>query len=382
MVEIFRIENVTFTTNTSFILDADPIDCILPQEHWKFSVAITMGSFAAFLSYAFITCLVLMPVACCPRSCCCTLHKKAFKDGTLSPFDDDNDDAKLSCMETCGFYFNYAFMHILFLGSFISSVIYADSVYNQDYCSINALNFARIVLHLSSQFCAIQSCFIFSKVVYKVTKKLEKLANDMDQVNVKINADNCNSGDEELNGLLVSNDNGKIDSGRYYWLQKIDQNYIDQVKSTLDLFGIWFVFHWIMYALTTILLSAVIVQVVIDIVGYNLRSINNLIPDTDAEIKASYVLYVVFFTLVHAYLFLYPCFRAAAIADARTKMINNISRKRWTYVPPLMQSNFIQYLTSQNFAFRVPFLFGNISFGFNWVYVSFFIAICGGYLKF
>ena len=74
-VEYFRITNFTFTSNTTN--DSGYNSCVLPQEHWKFSVAITIGSFAAFLSYSLITFLILMPVSC---SCYwCSEHIKAFK---------------------------------------------------------------------------------------------------------------------------------------------------------------------------------------------------------------------------------------------------------------------------------------------------------------
>ena len=43
-VEFFRIGNISFTTNY------DTIQCSLPQEHWKFSSAITISTFASFVS--------------------------------------------------------------------------------------------------------------------------------------------------------------------------------------------------------------------------------------------------------------------------------------------------------------------------------------------
>ena len=130
------------------------------------------------------------------------------------------------------------------------------------------------------------------------------------------------------------------------------------------------------------LLSAFIVQVIIDVIWYNIQSVNNMLPKTEMDTTAQYICYVVFFTLIHAFLFLYPCFRAAAIATARAKLIATISNQQWKNVSVPIQTNFVQYLTSQNFAFRVSLFCTNISFGFNWVFVSFFIAICGAYLRF
>ena len=129
----------------------------------------------------------------------------------------------------------------MFIGSFVSSVVYADSVYNQDYCWINILNFVRIVLHLSSQFCAIQSCFIFSKVVCNITKQLKGLASNLD--NHGRAGQNANTVKYKLD-LVIKNSDGQtsqalehvqesillapegIDRDRYDQLKEIDKNFI------------------------------------------------------------------------------------------------------------------------------------------------------------
>ena len=191
-VEYIRIRNISL------------INCTLPHVHWKFSTTITVGTFAAFFSYSFLTILILMPVnglclcfrkqRCCRHTCntlfcnaCSTAHWKSFKNGVLSPFYDTDSD-KLSAAETKPFFINYFIAYILFSCSFSSSIIFTHSVYDRSYphynssCWISRLNIAKVVLHFSTELCAIQSCFIFSKVVYKVTNKLKSLASEMDRV--------------------------------------------------------------------------------------------------------------------------------------------------------------------------------------------------------
>ena len=128
------------------------------------------------------------------------------------------------------------------------------------------------------------------------------------------------------------------------------------------------------------LLSAFIIEIIIETIKYNFKSINRFLPNGEVDTKEPYVLYVVFFTLVHAYLFLYPCFRAAAIATARAIKINNISEKKWQNIPLSVQTSFVEYLKSQNFAFRVPLFCADIPIEFNWVFVSFLVPILGVYL--
>ena len=184
--------------------------------------------------------------------------------------------------------------------------------------------------------------------------------------------------------LINAYDKGKewIDREHFSELLKFDRAFIEKVKRTLDFFGIWFVFHWTLYALTTVLLSAFIVENIIEVLQYDFRSVDDLLPNSEVRTRAPYCVYVVFFTLVHAYLFLYPCFRAAAIATARAKLISAISKKQWDNIPLSVQTSFVQYLISKNFAFRVPLFCANIPIGFNWVFVSFFVPVLGAYLSF
>ena len=344
----------SYTTNCT-------INCTLPQEHWKFSTAITIGSIASFLSYSLITCLILIPVnviehaqtRICRLCKNCIKHgyKKALKNGVLSPFDDTD---KLGIGY---FYTNYIFVHIvLFLGCLVSSILYIKAVYNQKdsqnqtliynlgSCWNNKVNIARIAFHLISQFCAIQSCFIFSKIVYKVTNRLDDLfevISNLLDFERNPNTDDVHvMEDADLIDLLQSTNSEKIDKGRYIWLQKMDQEFIKKVEPTLNLFGIWFIFHWVSFALTTMLLTGYILQILMHFAENSAEMIlkGKLIPDafTNSEpaIIWRYALNIVFFTLLHAYLYLYPCFRASAITAAREKLIRKISKKRWINVTP------------------------------------------------
>ena len=285
-------------------------------------------------------------------------------------------------------------MHFLFILCLGFSVGYAVLVYqknptryNLGSCWINKLSVARITFHLCSLFCAIQSCFLFSKIVYKVTNKLENLSQT---ITTSLDFEQNPSNTAEIDESMVLNyfqSTIRVDKERYRKLQKLDQDFIKKVEPTLQRFGIWFIFHWVSFALTTMLLAGYILEILMHIAENDISSLPNstLLPDTctdsESAIISLYALYIVFFTSIHAYLFLYPCFRASAIATARAKLIHKISKKRWINVTPSLQNSFIQYLTAQNFAFRVPLFCATIPFSFNWVYVSFFLTICGAYLK-
>ena len=153
-VEYCRIRNISDPINTT----NGTINCTLPDVYWKFSTAVTVGTFAAFLSYAFFTIIILMPVNgfclyCCERVkdcgiclCCCKCedscnsdcvfsnacsdaHRNAFKNGALSPFNDSDESSKLSATETRCFFFNYIIVFIMYVCSFGTSIVFAIFVY-------------------------------------------------------------------------------------------------------------------------------------------------------------------------------------------------------------------------------------------------------------
>ena len=260
----------------------------------------------------------------------------------MSPYNDVDESSKLSTRQTCYFYTNYAVVILLFICSFVFYIVYAASctIYDQGYCWIDSLYLTMIFLQLSSQFCAIQSCFIFSKVVYKVTNKLKKVAKVMSCVNFTglVNEDSQvlaeletlfpekNESDyrdiKELLQTKIQESNSefgkflqleKIDRGRYYLLQKMDQNFINQVKPILELLGILrfsalrrtahslFVFHWTLYALTTVLLSAFIVEIIVDILKFDFQSVDDVAAKWQSwHISSILYGYVVFFTEMYA----------------------------------------------------------------------------------
>ena len=388
VVEGYRIGNVSITATENYY---ETIQCILPQEHWKFSSAITIGTVAAFLSYLLFV-LVLLPVdasiCCCncehsrsEAGIHCNAHRKAFQNGGLSPFDTSTN---LTAKETVIFYCNYVVMHVFVIVSFGCFFGFAIGIYcfkNErgqilynlsSSCWINILNLARIFLYLSSLFCVIQRCFIFSKMVNKVNFKLNRLAVDFDQVDFPEQNHNIQvRNDAGISRLIQSNDKDNVDRGRYFWLQKMDQEFIKQVKPTLILFGWWFIFHWVLYTLTTVLLSASMIEYITKLAQYNIHTKESFIKG----IEPMYFLFIVPITLIHLYLVFNPLWCAVSIANARTNLINTVSKKRWANIPLSIQSNFIHYLTSENFIFRACVYDVNVPVDMKWVYLTILLII-------
>ena len=408
LLEICRVQNVSYCTQS---LSNQSFNCTVTHEYWKFVASILTSTFAASVSYVLMTVLILIPVySCCCRFCtvlnkkkdgkspvyncclryCTALNKELRYGKSFCPFHDgDHRSIVLTSKQALCFYFNY-FLSLLLLGlCILASLIYGSLVAVEKPCLAVAINFTSLVLYLLSQFCSTQSIFIFSRIVYIITGQLTQLMEILDKVNVaKITLFKKNGNELEQYMHFQIDDTNRVDlrnlpdenMGRYYLLQNIDQEFIKQVKPILRLFGIWFLFHWILNALTTVLLSAVILELVINPLQY--KSIDHVVPVEDAGHKTLYILFMIFFTLGHSYQFIYPCFRAASITSVREKLIRDVSKKYWRHIPIPVKDSFINYLRVQNFSFKVSIFCAEFSFSFNWAFVSLFIVICGGFLRF
>lgn len=91
------------------------------------------------------------------------------------------------------------------------------------------------------------------------------------------------------------------------------------------------------------------------------------------------IIYLFFFTLEHILLFVYPCFRAASILEARKTLIHKVSLKHdWE---PDVRSKFLQFMKIQRCGFVLSLVCIRIEFGFNIAYISIFLAFIGIVIK-
>ena len=387
IVEVFRIGNMSYTVAG----DDYDVQCILPQEYWKFYSAITVGALAAWISYTLFG-IILLPLdsALCRCNCerstskhglVCNAHRKAFQNNGLSPFD---NSTILSCTERVDFYCTYCFFHYFIVFGFIAVVLFflflynvqyndfwdqPHFLYNLDLCWIHKLNFIRCCLYLNTLFCGVQSCFVFSKIIVKVNFKLNRLAVDLDQVDFAVLNQNVQI-PIDLRALVQSNDREKVDRARYIWLQKMYQDFSQLVSPTVLLLGLWLIFHWVSFMITTVLLSASLKENIIDVYTGH-RSV----LDVDVDFQSYLIPTLICFILVHLFLVLYPLCRAASIATTRANLITVVSKKRWVNVPLSVQSNFLQYLITENFSFKSIVFNTLVTVDIKWVYLTILLVL-------
>ena len=374
---------------------ADMVNSTLPEYvNWYYNAIITTATIAGWFSYYLMTCLILIPLfsdcKCCYRSgackflhrACCSAFTRTFQcnaEDLLSPFEDTPKD-KMDDVQTFHFYLNYAFNITLYLTSLGLLIVIMVEKISHKYDHQYYINTFGLACQSISQFCAIHSCFIFSKLVYAISNRCEKLIDKFDQVNnAAANRQNLMDLLEQDNdtSMKIKNWFGKSfekveDKAHFYVLQFIDRMFIEKAKASLDPYGWWFSVHWILYTLTTILASGLFTRTVMSYLDE--KQIRIYALNHCERINLSYI---GIFTVQYSLLFLYPCLRAASIAVAREKLIQKVMNRHWENISLSEKEHFIHYLEMQKFSFRVSIFCMHIPVGFNMAYFSLFITVLG-----
>ena len=396
--------NLTNYTANASSFGAPPAESMLQYDDWQKAV-FTTATVSGLFSYYLMVILVLCPLygVCnpCSEMVCnrvASIWKRcgeseaqssAIRETPLNPFVDSNE-FKISTLlgPRQSFYF-----HLIFWANIIlfaaSVVVFFKIVANRIYSKnplLHGLDIAGLATQFGSQFCAILSCFIFSKVVYAVSSRCLKMKEIFAWVNRDAYANRL-SWDTFLNYLvnqhyLTDNDVAKIaESGTPHLttLKKLDTWYVKKVKSSINPYGTWFAVHWILYTLTAFMSISYFAEAIIEeLYGYTHKqcfSTHNTACILD-------LVYIGLFMLEHCVLFLYPCFRAASVSAVRSRLIEKVSRAQWNHIPLHEKESFCAYLKDQKCEFKISILCAEIPFGFNLAFISIFFGVFGVIMKF
>lgn len=104
-----------------------------------------------------------------------------------------------------------------------------------------------------------------------VSTQLDQLVNEFNRVNiVNLTAEMIRNPENPLhifgnNEIITELEQGDRDKARYFLLQRIDQEFLRRLKTSLDPYGIWFSIHWLLYTLTTLLSCALFAEKAVQI---------------------------------------------------------------------------------------------------------------------
>ena len=210
--------------------------------------------------------------------------------------------------------------------------------------AIVVLDVFGLTTHIVSWVCSLLGCFVFSKVAYDVAHKCRvELYNNLTE-----------TPDRSLEDLIA-----------------IDQRYVKTMRASLVPFSYWFAVHWLAYCLTTFLCISYVVQ--------NIQH-DMYVPESECYKEPDHtcrllLTYHILYAIGHAILFLYPCFRAAALTSVRANLICRITRENWNMNHLRKRQAFLHYLQVQDCSFKVNILCTSITFGSNLAYFSVFAGI-------
>ena len=128
-----------------------------------------------------------------------------------------------------------------------------------------------------------------------------------------------------------------------------DDAFTNMATATLNWFEYWFYVHWVLYTITSFLSITLFLEILI----MYLKSKDPKLPSS--AVGYSYIELVVIdlFTISHCFMFLHPCFKAAAVTVCRDKLIKKINEKH--HLDDDRKQVLIQYLKNKKYGFRISF---------------------------
>ena len=274
-----------------------------------------------------------------------------------------NTSTKIELPESLYFLVLFALNLLLWVACLVMFSVYhfGKTYYTNEDCKdfksnlpwVEALGFA---MYMYSLLCTIVSCFIFSKIAYSVTHRCLQMYDEF-KSHTKVS--------ENDDGLEL--------------LIKKDLQFTKTAQTTIAYFEFWFTVHWIFYTVTSFLSIALLIDMI------QLHTNSTLQPPLSPAIGFSKVelTIIALFTLQHCFLFLYPCFKAAAVTVGREKLIKKVNAHPVNpqHLTRERKQLFIQHLKNTKFGFRISFFCARLRFGFNVAYISIFIGLLGVLLK-
>ena len=232
-----------------------------------------------------------------------------------------------------------------------------------------------------SLFCTLASCFLFSKLAYGIQAKYMGIADYLEHVNIPNNQLQERGVIYQYLRRIYCRD-FRITSENFvklYYLQERVKHINRVAKSTLKLFELWFLVHWVLYIVSSFCSLSLFLEAVADSIKGNLPRSN----DEGINFQHLELVFLALFSASNCLLFLYPCLRAAAITESHQRLICKINKTNTNHedISPELKDQFVSFLNSQDSGFHLQILCAKVPFGFSIAYISIFFSLFGVLLK-
>ena len=300
----------------------------------------------------------------------------------------------------------------LFLG-----VQYADA--SKDVLTETSFKWESVAVasEIYSLFRSLVSCFIFSKLMYGIQRKCEELEmfvfyvddnynepldennevykyveTQFDDVLKKLKAEKSKTVPEqdiqvERSTQEDNDDKERVDSYNYIidkitkesektvrdqkalalkYLDERDKHFVKKAVATLSWLQLWFLLHWLLYIISTVM----IMTVLIDAVTLHVKA---KVPhhEQGVEIHPVEIGFLFMYSLMQCFFLFYPCLRAASVTRTRQRVIRKISENIHLYgnIDSVVK-DFIDSMKRRRFSFQLRILCAQMPFNMNIAYLS------------
>ena len=224
-----------------------------------------------------------------------------------------------------------------------------------------------MVAFIYSYLCTIVSCFIFSKIMYRIQTQCMDLYKYLDHVK------NFCDNEAVINKYLAFGEHQvhqtpeEAEKKILHYLKQRDKHFTDVAIKTLQPLQFWFLFHWIALSLFH---SSLFFQVI------HLTSTENSDKQFDSFGSCETIVLIPFGAL-SLFLFAYPSIQAAKVTKYHEKLIRMITCDNFENVSDNVKNNFIAYLKAKKFGFHLQIICVTIPFTISIAYVSIVLGLFG-----
>ena len=246
-----------------------------------------------------------------------------------------------------------------------------------------------VASEIYSLFRSLVSCFIFSKLMYGIQRKCEELemfvifiddhytktkSDLLDKTHkaYKFVENQFNANGSEYINTKIDEVKTKIledkESLALKYLEERDRHFIKKAVATLNWLQLWFLFHWLLYIISTFMTMTVLIGAVTLHVKAKVPHHEQGVEIHPIEIKFLFV-----YSLLQCFFLFYPCLRAASVTRTRQRVIREISEKAkddYSNIPPGVLNDFIGSMKRRRFNFRLRILCAQMPFNMNIAYLS------------
>ena len=151
------------------------------------------------------------------------------------------------------------------------------------------------------------------------------------------------------------------------YLKERDKHFVKTSVSTLGWFQLWFLFHWVLYMLSTFMILTLLIDAIALHVKAKISHIDPGVLFDPAEIG-----FLFMYGLAQCFFLLYPCLRAASVTRTRARVIRHLNEQAHTFtnIPAGVMNEFIDSMRKRKFSFRLRILCAQIPFNLNIAYFS------------